>query len=86
VATSTVTLFRSMGGTLGVAAFGAVFSAFLAGASHGDVQEGVPALIVQTLHTDFLIAALFSFAASVCAWFLEDMHVLVKRRDTLDRG
>ncbi|MDD5375094.1 MDR family MFS transporter [Acidithiobacillus sp.] len=86
VATSTVTLFRSMGGTLGVAAFGAVFSAFLAGGSHGDVQEGVPALIVQTLHTDFLIAALFSFAASVCAWFLEDMHVLVKRRDALDRG
>lgn len=79
VATSTVTLFRSMGGTLGVAAFGAVFSGLMAGAHHA-YGPTTAHLIVQTLHTDFFIAATFSLAAFLGAWFLEDMQILLKRR------
>jgi len=77
VATSTVTLFRSMGGTLGVAAFGAVFSGLMAGVASSAEHA---AMIVQTLRTDFLIAASFSLAAFVGAWFLEDMQILLKKR------
>ncbi len=81
VATSTVTLFRSMGGTLGVAAFGAVFSGLMTGVA-SSAQHA--AMIVQTLRTDFLIAASFSLAAFVGAWFLEDMQMLLKRRQDRD--
>ncbi|WP_414039788.1 MDR family MFS transporter [Acidithiobacillus sp. M4-SHS-6] len=77
VATSTVTLFRSMGGTLGVAAFGAVFSGLMAGVTSSAEHA---AMIVQTLRTDFLIAASFSLAAFIGAWFLEDMSTLLKKR------
>lgn len=41
-------------------------------------------MIVQTLRTDFLIAASFSLAAFVGAWFLEDMPGLLKKRQDND--
>ncbi len=77
VATSTVTLFRSMGGTLGVAAFGAVFSGLMANTAAPAEHS---ALIIRTLHTDFLVAAVFSLTAFLGAWFLEDMQVLLRTR------
>lgn len=79
VATSTVSLFRSMGGTLGVAAFGAVFSVFMGQTSTDGVHHAIS--IVHALHTDFLVAAVFSFVAFFGTWFLEDMHILMKKPD-----
>lgn len=84
VATSTVTLFRSMGGTLGVAAFGAVFSGSMVGVASTQSQSAA-LLIVQTLRTDFLIAAACSLAAFAGTWFLEDMQILLKRRAHQDK-
>ncbi len=77
VATSTVSLSRSMGGTLGVAAFGAVFSGLLSQATAPTEQSPQ---IVNALHTDFLFAAGFSLLAFLGTWFLEDMHILLEKR------
>ena len=79
VATSTISLFRSMGGTLGVATFGGILTSFLQGVPQTDYAQA-PALIVQGLRTDFAIAALFGLAAFAGAWFLEEMHILLARR------
>ncbi len=78
VATSTVSLFRSMGGTIAVAGFGTVFTRFVAQAQqHG---QDIPATIVHALHWDFAIAAGLIFLAFVASWWLEELDVLRKRR------
>ena len=85
VATATASLFRSMGGTLGVAGFGAVFAHFIGGMSLSDTTAGLAyqSRIVQALHVDFRVAAAVSLGAFGCAWFLEEMHHLLARRSTI---
>ncbi len=82
VATSTISLFRSMGGTLGVATFGGILATFLRGVPRTD-PAAAPALIVQGLRTDFAIATVFGIVAFAGTWFLEEMHILVERRKAL---
>ena len=53
VATSTASLFRSMGGTLGVATFGAVFTHFVG----QDLGRAEPKQIVLALHWVYAAAA-----------------------------
>lgn len=80
VATSTVSLFRSMGGTLGVAGFGAVFSRFVGNAvAAGQSPQDK---IVAALHWDFAVAAGLTLIAFLAAWGLEDLPVLMARRKT----
>jgi len=78
VATSTVSLFRSMGGTLGVAGFGAVFTHFVGNSS--PTGRAVPQHIVSAMHWDFGIAAALTLVAFVAAWNLEDLSTLMGRR------
>lgn len=80
VATSTVSLFRSLGGTLGVAGFGAVFTYFL---TQDRAGKSIPEQIVHALHWDFGIAAILMLAAFSAAWGLEEMHTLMAKRLSL---
>ncbi|WP_298136629.1 MDR family MFS transporter [Acidiferrobacter sp.] len=82
VATSTISLFRSMGGTLGVATFGGILATFLRRmpASRPATEA---ARIVAGLRTDFTIAMLLGIAAFMGTWFLEEMHILAERRKAL---
>lgn len=80
VATATVSLFRSLGGTLGVAGFGAVFTHFLGSTSAASDGRSA-AHIVHALHWDFGIAAALTLAAFVAAWNLEDLPTLMARRE-----
>ncbi|MDA8390143.1 MAG: MDR family MFS transporter [Gammaproteobacteria bacterium] len=82
VATATVSLFRSMGGTLGVATFGGILAGFLRGIPKAD-PAAARTLIVEGLRMDFSIAVIFGFVAFVGTWFLEEMHILIERRKTL---
>ncbi len=82
VATATVSLFRSMGGTLGVATFGGILAGFLRSIPRAD-PAAARALIVQGLRMDFGIAVIFGLAAFTGTWFLEEMHILVERRKHL---
>ncbi|MGE0048011.1 MAG: MDR family MFS transporter [Acidithiobacillus sp.] len=77
VATSTVSLFRSMGGTLGVAGFGAVFTHFVGHSSHAHPEK-----IVLALHWDFMVSAVLVFFGFLAAWNLEELSVLKERRKT----
>ena len=79
VATATVSLFRSLGGTLGVAGFGAVFSHFL-GVTPAASDHLAATHIVHALHWDFGIAAALTLAAFVAAWNLDDLPTLMARR------
>jgi len=55
-ATSSATFFRSIGGSVGVAVFGAIFASRLAGPA--DPARGVsPEAVATALHTVFLAAA-----------------------------
>ncbi len=76
VATSTTTLFRSIGGTLGVAGFGRLFSAYVKAGPPNEVATR----IVAALHWNFGIAAVLLLLAFLAAWGLEDMPVLMARR------
>lgn len=78
VATSTVSLFRSLGGTLGVAAFGAVFTHFLQVAGGNPLQR--QAAIVQSLHWDFGLSAALTLIAVTIALWLEDLEQLQEKK------
>ncbi|HXV53812.1 MAG TPA: MDR family MFS transporter [Solirubrobacterales bacterium] len=69
VATSSATLFRSIGGSLGTSILGAIFANRLA----TELAEDQPRNIAFTdsMHTVFLIAAAVVAVAFVLAWFLE---------------
>jgi EmrB/QacA subfamily drug resistance transporter len=67
VATSGATLFRSIGGSLGTAILGAVFTSRLGGASPQDVDA-----FVDAIGTVFLVAAAVIAVAFVLAWLLEE--------------
>ena len=79
VATATVSLFRSLGGTLGVAGFGAVFSHFL-GVTPAASDHLAATHIVHALRWDFGIAAALTLAAFVAAWNLDDLPTLMAQR------
>ncbi|MEL5848293.1 MAG: MDR family MFS transporter [Candidatus Igneacidithiobacillus chanchocoensis] len=82
VATSTVSLFRSMGGTLGVAAFGAVFTHFVG----QDLGKAEPQQIVHALHWDFGAAAALTLLAFFFAWNLEELDTLMAQRQARGEG
>jgi MFS family permease len=79
VATSTVSLFRSMGGVLGVAAFGAVFSHFMSQELRDSAHQS-SAMIVHALHINFLTAATISLIAFGLAFLLEEIHQLTQHK------
>jgi EmrB/QacA subfamily drug resistance transporter len=67
VATSSATLFRSIGGSLGVSILGAVFTSRLPDASHAD-----PAAFTDALDQVFLIGAFGAIPAFVAAWLIPE--------------
>ncbi len=77
IATSTVTLFRSFGGTLAVTGFGAIFTQFIDSAKGAsDVQH----MIIAALHWNFLLASGLVCIAFLASFLLEELHVLKERR------
>ena len=70
VATSGATLFRSMGGSLGTAALGAVFTARV-----GDARVGSPGYVnafTDAVDTVFVVAAAIVVLAFLLAWLIEE--------------
>jgi EmrB/QacA subfamily drug resistance transporter len=67
VATSGATLFRSIGGSLGTAILGAVFTAQLGGAGQQDIDA-----FTDAIGTVFVVAAAVIALAFALAWLLEE--------------
>jgi predicted MFS family arabinose efflux permease len=76
VATSTATFFRSMGGSLGVALFGAIFAGRL---SHElerlppQVRDEFLQAFVNALQPVFLVGAALTLLAFALSWFLKEV-------------
>ncbi len=70
VATSGATLFRSMGGSLGTAALGAVFTAHVSGVS--PTSPGYIGSFTDAVDTVFIVAAVIVVFAFVLSWFVEE--------------
>ena len=70
VATSGATLFRSIGGSLGTALLGAIFSAHLTDSlRHGEARQQA---FTDSLHVVFVVATFVVLAAFVLSWFIEE--------------
>ena len=80
VATSGATLFRSIGGSLGTAMLGAIFSARLAAeVAAGDGQNTA---FTDSLHVVFLVAAAIMAVAFVLTWLIPEKPL----RKTVETG
>jgi MFS family permease len=71
VATSGATLFRSIGGSLGTAVLGAIFTARLTKEEHEG--KGQVIAFTDSLHVVFEVAAVVVLVAFVLAWFIKEM-------------
>jgi hypothetical protein len=70
IATASANLFRSLGGSVGVAVFGAVFASRLSGAGAASTQ---PAAVAHALHTVFLVAAPIAALGMLVALLLHEV-------------
>src|SRR4051794_20323573 len=78
VATSGSTLFRSIGGSLGTAVLGAIFS----GRLKAEIASGDPQITAFTdsLHVVFLVATAIMAFAFLLTWFIPEQRL----RKTID--
>jgi EmrB/QacA subfamily drug resistance transporter len=77
VATSTVTFFRSVGGSVGVALFGALFTSHLAGMLGGSAPAGLTPAQIGGLPADQQAVLAGAFAESITLVFLYAVPVLL---------
>jgi predicted MFS family arabinose efflux permease len=77
VATSTVTFFRSVGGSVGVALFGALFTSHLAGMLGGSAPAGLTPAQIGALPADQQTMLAGAFAESITLVFLYAVPVLL---------
>src|SRR5256885_5203148 len=70
VATSGATLFRSIGGSLGTAVLGAIFTGRLT--AEQKAGEGQVPAFTDALHVVFLVATIVALVAFVLTWFIEE--------------
>jgi MFS family permease len=76
IATASANLFRSLGGSVGVALFGAVFASRLpssGGAHSGGFPTGQPDAVAHALHTVFLVAAPIAGLGMLVALLLHEV-------------
>jgi hypothetical protein len=76
IATASANLFRSLGGSVGVALFGAVFAGRLpAGAAAGEPGRvhANPEAVAHALHAVFLVAAPIAALGMLVALFLKEV-------------